>query len=274
MKGTYASLPLALVLLLSPIVAEGKTFPAGFPESALWLSKAFPVAGEEIRIYTALFNSGDTALSGTLVFLVGEDVIASKPLSLGAGEAKIESATWQAKAGEHSIAAKIENSEGAGEALEITGKTVSPIIVSVAKPPEPSAIAQGVASAANLATQAVTAAAPTVLGAATTFYEKTENFRTESAEKLEKYIESTESPVSAQSASGAVLGEATTSATLSNVSGFESPQKAGLVSQVSKAGAQIALFIMKSKFFFYPLLLLLILFIISMLFKWASRRPV
>ena len=124
----------------------------------------------------------------------------------------------------------------------------------------------------GLASQAVTAATPAVLGAATTIYEKTEKFRTESAEKLEKYIASTESPPApAKNPSGVVLGEATTA---SGVSGFEAPKKAGLVSQVSKASAQIALFITKSKFFFYPLLLLLILFVISMLFKWASRRPV
>lgn len=273
MKGIYASLPLLFVLAFSPIVAEGKTFPAGFPGSSVWLSKAFPVAGEEIKVYATLYNSGDSALTGTLVFFVDDTALASKPISLSAGEAKIESATWSASSGEHSISAKIENSKGDDEALEIAGNVASPIKVSVAKPAEPSAIAQGVASAANLASEVVTAATPAVLGAATSFYEKTENFRTESAEKLEKYIASTESPVasSAQSSNGAVLGQATTS---SGVSGFESPKKAGVVSQVSKAGAQIALFITKSKFFFYPLLLLLILFIISMLFKWASRRPV
>lgn len=266
-----AYLPLLFLLISAPLVAEGKEFPAGFPSQSLWLSKAYPISGEEVRVYAALFNSGDSALSGTLVFFVDDDAIASKPISLGAGEAKIESAAWQAKAGEFAISAKIENSEGGGAALEISGKTASPIAVVVAEPPAPSAIAQGVATAANLATQAVTAAAPSVLGAATEFYEKAENAREAGVARLEAYLEKSGEKASG---AGATPGAATSSASQSSVSGFDAPKKEGIVSQASKAGAQIALFIMKIKFLFYPLLLLLILFVISMLFKWANRRPV
>lgn len=258
--------PLFLAFLF-PLCAFAQSFPAGFPEGALWLSKARPVAGDEVQVYVPLFNSGDTTLTGTLVFLVDETAIASKQISLGAGEAKIESTTWQTKVGTYSLSAKIENSEGGGAALQIAKKVTSPITVSVAKPPEPSVIAQSISSAANIASQAVSAAAPSVLGAATTFYEKAEDVRGAGVARLEEYLAQAEDPQKTSSTNSE-------SSQASSVSGFEAPEKKSIVSQVSKAAAQIALVVMKIKFLFYPLLLLLILFIISMLFKWASRRPV
>lgn len=269
MKGSLSLLLLSLFLALLPVPAAAKEFPAGFPGGALWLSKTSPISGEEVRIYATLFNSGDSALTGTLVFFVDDTALASKPVSLGAGEAKIESAVWQAKEGEYAISAKIENSEGGGQSLELTGKVSGSVVVVVAKPPEPSAIVQGVGAAANFATEAVSAAAPSVLGAATTFYEKAEDVREAGVARLEKYVSNTEKK---DSSAGANTQTASTS--LSAVSGFEAPEKESIVSQVAKAGAQVALFIMKIKFLFYPVILLLILFIISMLFKWASRRPV
>src|SRR3989344_9281839 len=58
---------IALALFVPAIVLAGN---AGFPDRSLWLSDAKPTVGEQIRLYTVLYNGTDSALSGTLVFLI------------------------------------------------------------------------------------------------------------------------------------------------------------------------------------------------------------
>src|SRR3989338_11571345 len=58
------------LLLLAPVFAFAAPLPnAVFLQGGIWYSKAPFFAGETVRVYAAIFNSGNGDISGTVEFL-------------------------------------------------------------------------------------------------------------------------------------------------------------------------------------------------------------
>jgi hypothetical protein len=98
----------------------------GFIPGSIWYSKDAFFAGEEVRIYSAVFNGSEETIRGTVVFYDNGERIeeAHFPL-LAKGSTSVVSVLWMAKAGNHRISAKIVEISGseAAEAMIVNKET-------------------------------------------------------------------------------------------------------------------------------------------------------
>ena len=114
---------------LAALAADASTTPAGFAATPVWLSSVSPVAGDALKLFTVVKNSGETAVSGTVIFLLDGESIGSAKASLAIGTAQIVSTDWRAVEGVHNITATF---------LETTA---GPFVITVATaPPKPVAL--------------------------------------------------------------------------------------------------------------------------------------
>ena len=100
---------LFLSLFLPPPAKAETLSNAGFAPETVWFSKEPFFDGEEVKIYTALYNSREEHLSGNIVFRNGSEKIGETPFSLQSGSAQNVWTAWTAKGGEVVISAEIEN---------------------------------------------------------------------------------------------------------------------------------------------------------------------
>lgn len=98
-----------LILLCAPLAAFAASVSnAGFLESSLWYSKDPFFAGETVRIYAALFNSGQDDISGTVEFFDNKQLIGTRDFFIGRGGAFAQVFTdWNVAAGAHAVEAVI-----------------------------------------------------------------------------------------------------------------------------------------------------------------------
>jgi len=83
----------------------------GFVESNIWYSKNLPEEGETIKIYTALWNSSTKTIKGRVAFFDKEIFLAEKTFSIEGNTIKTVSSDWKVTVGEHTIKAKITESQ-------------------------------------------------------------------------------------------------------------------------------------------------------------------
>lgn len=84
---------------------------AGFIPGNIWYSKDPFEEGDQIKIYTLVFNPDDRELSGTVVFFDNNVFFAKKDFTASPKDVKDVSISWTATAGDHVIFAKIENAK-------------------------------------------------------------------------------------------------------------------------------------------------------------------
>lgn len=245
---------LALFLILLPAVALAAPVPAGFPSSSLWLSKTELTDGENVTIYTVVYNSSSESLTGSVTFLVDGQSIGQKDVTAGPGTTQIVSHTWSAKEGSHAFSATLSGSV-ADLAASITGTTT----VAVApKPPPPEAVTKTVETAG--AVQAAIASTTPIIGnIASTTFARTESIREQTVAALEK-LASTTAP------KGEVLGAEDEAEAMSpEENAARSFDVGGWIQNVWQAVLGALLFIARSPLWFYAavgaVLLLVVMFL-------------
>ena len=96
------------IALLLPFFVSAQNIQAGFLSDNIWYSKDPFFFGEQIRIYSGVFNSADGDLKGTVEFSDNGNPIGSSDFFVEkGGNLNRVWVDWQAGAGEHTIEAKI-----------------------------------------------------------------------------------------------------------------------------------------------------------------------
>lgn len=120
--------------ILITLVACAALFPAaahaqtavenvGFIPSNIWYSKEPFFAGDAIRIYTVIYNSGVQDIAGTIVFRDNGASIGTSTFSIAKGRVQDLWIDWTASEGSHAISASIEGATTqlpSGEKVSVT----------------------------------------------------------------------------------------------------------------------------------------------------------
>jgi hypothetical protein len=122
---------LFLIFLLIPagkILAQ--TTNAGFVPSNIWYSKDPFVEGDNIKIYTLIFNPDTRKFTGTVDFFDNSTLLGKKDFSIVGTSTKDISINWTVTAGNHQIFGQIENAKfitasGASVTANLTDKKTS-----------------------------------------------------------------------------------------------------------------------------------------------------
>jgi len=110
MRKIYITFVFSIILassLLYPGLAFGK-IDLSIAETDITFSKADPLDGDLIKVYARVFNSGDSDVSGHVVFLNdGKEMAGPQPISLKPNTYDDVFINWKVKAGTYNIEAKI-----------------------------------------------------------------------------------------------------------------------------------------------------------------------
>lgn len=112
---------LAILLVAVPLSVSARTI--GFAGVTLWYGKEPVFAGGTVRIYSALLNSGDGDLTGTVQFFDNDVLIGKVPVTVPAG-GRIRDVwiDWIPTYGEHRVLAKLVDAK-----IQPIGKDPVPI---------------------------------------------------------------------------------------------------------------------------------------------------
>ena len=102
---------LCLIPLKYSFAQSSTAINAGFVPGNIWYSKDPFYDGDQIKIYTLIFDPQQSTLSGTVDFFDQNILLGTKTFSVQAGAVKDISVNWTVTAGTHIIFAKIENAE-------------------------------------------------------------------------------------------------------------------------------------------------------------------
>ncbi|MCX6753320.1 MAG: hypothetical protein NTW62_03200 [Candidatus Nomurabacteria bacterium] len=82
---------------------------AGFIPSNIWYSKDPFEEGDNIKIYTLVFNSDSRQLSGSVLFFDNDVLLGKRNFTAGSSQVSQVGLPWQVTVGDHTIFAKIES---------------------------------------------------------------------------------------------------------------------------------------------------------------------
>ena len=114
---------------LQSVFAQEQFFNLGFLKDTIWFSKDPFFHGENVRIYSAVFNSSANDLKGSVNFSINNSSIGTADFTaLKEGGVGIVWADWDAKEGEHSFSAKITTAKlalqgGPEQEIEVSNDT-------------------------------------------------------------------------------------------------------------------------------------------------------
>lgn len=234
---------IALALTLIPLSVHAA---AGFPTGAIWLSDNAPALGAHVRIYAVIYNGTNEKADGTVTFLVDEKTHESKPLVLKPGESTVVSSLWTAAEGAHAFAARysLRNAD------ESSAQTSASVQASVAAPP--SKAAEAVVQAKEVSSKIASTSLPLVSSVGKKIFDTTEALRTAGLSALEK-----DDVTPSQSSTSAAEASAPS-------------EDAGLVSEILGYIRAVLAMVFRSLWLFYPILILILLFLLRILFRWAT----
>ena len=267
----FLILALFLLLFAFPFVsrAEVSSISAGFAKHSIWISRTHVVAGDSVNIFTVLYNSSDNSISGDVIFAIDSATIGTKNFTLGAGETQTVSLPWVAKAGDHTVSARIGKAleTNTNTATSVLNQTTGNITVSIEAPPPPSQASLVLGAVTSAIATGAASTTPVVASALKSFYGTTESFRLEAKSALEKKIaESAESPSAAKSVSrqkDAVSGGSQPASTGTAPSAAQNAEP--FLSTAGKYAALAGLTVVSSKTLFYISLALVFILLIQML---------
>jgi hypothetical protein len=192
------ALAITLLFFALPVCATAATVPAGFAPGALWLSSTAATSGDSLKMYTVIYDSTGSPVSGDVQFEVDSSHLQTVHFSLAAGQSQIVSADWTAVAGAHSFTATLKNVSGlSGELAQATTNTASIIVT----PAAPSPITQY----QNTVTNLYASSSPQVQTIVQNIANATEGARTAG----EQYVANALASASKPQSSGQVLGAET-----------------------------------------------------------------
>jgi hypothetical protein len=245
---------LFLAILLLPTFSLAQTIDAGFPSQSIWVSQSTVVAGENLEIFTALYNGNTSTLKGAVTFTVDGEPVGTKEFELAGGTSNIVSLQWKAVTGEHEIAAMIEDASAT-----LSQQKTTAVVVTVEDPPPP--LANATAAVSQVIADTARTATPIIESSINSAYQFTEALRLDAISNLEKVVTSVpKSTVVGTSASNAV--------------GFSAvePSAPSAVSRITQVAVAAALVTLQSRALFYPLLILALFALLYLLFRWAFRH--
>jgi len=257
-KKTLMSL-LTLLFIFLPTFSFAQTLEAGFPPQSVWVSNTKATAGDTVEIFTVVYNGSGEKLNGTVVFTIDGERVGAKEFELAEGASVLVSVAWKASAGEHGIAAAIEDTS-----RELAQKETATITITVAEPPPPPPLVNTAATASEVLSNAAQVATPVVAEVANTAYQLIEHLRKDAISRLER-VSSPSPSAFAQGEQGPALGTSMNTSTSKNM--------LSSLSQMKQVAAAAALFALNSKGVFYPLFLLSLFGLLYLLFRWAAKRP-
>ena len=127
MPKRYAFL-FSFIFLLSLHSAEASSV-SGFIPGQIWYSKDTLVAGDTVRVYTAVWNGDSTPLAVHVDFYDNSVILGSRDASMPAVTLEDISIPWKITEGDHLISAKITSSttvvSGKKESVSIDNKSTS-----------------------------------------------------------------------------------------------------------------------------------------------------
>jgi hypothetical protein len=88
--------------------------------SDVWYSKTPFFAGEDIRIYSAIWNQSGFDIIGKINFIDGKELIGESNFSISDGELFEKSITWKASEGEHSFRVEVFNARKVSGGEEVS----------------------------------------------------------------------------------------------------------------------------------------------------------
>jgi len=238
---------------------------AGFPEKPLWVSHGKPVAGEEISLYTVLYNGTDATIEGSLGYFVDAVKYKTENVSLAAQSSTVFSTKWTAVSGTHTLDARFESGGGTTPPLRQQTASIQVTVAEPPPPPPPSALQQNVSKATEIAGSITSSSAPFVQQVAQAVFTQTEAFRNAGAEKLEGYIANLRNPSVAGSSTSAVAAVKGFGAPATSSSGGKSGSALRSAAQTAAAAAH---FVFRSIYLFYILFAVLVFGLLT----WAYRR--
>ena len=101
---------ISFIFLSHPLFLFAQTVSnVGLVEHTIWYSQDPFFEGDTIKIYTLLYNSGVSSVSGTVEFYDNETLLGKKDIIILAQAPKDVSVSWVVTAGNHSISAKFLN---------------------------------------------------------------------------------------------------------------------------------------------------------------------
>lgn len=255
----------AFLALLLPIIATAEAIPAGFPAQPIWVSTQQPTAGDSVNIFTVVYNGSTAKIQGTVLFTVDGNAIGTKQFALDAGTSAMESVSWKAVAGAHTIAASID----AGTGVALANAKTDSIRIEVAAAPPPSQVAQSVAAVSNIIGTIVASSTPFIANAAQNTFQLTEAVREGAAQYFQNQLEHNSGR--AADADGPVLGVQTERADdFAQTAAAASPSwwRSGL-----SMFDRLMLALFSSVAFFYPLLALVIFIALYIVARRVRRNP-
>ena len=101
---------LGLSILVIPFNSRADIAPASsvdFVRNQIWFSKQPFYSGDQIKIYTSIFNSGPADTRGTVEFYGNQKLLGHSDFSLVAGSAQIVWTSWKADLGTYNFYAKM-----------------------------------------------------------------------------------------------------------------------------------------------------------------------
>ena len=261
---------LSLALLVLPAFALAAEINAGFPAQSIWVSTTNVTAGENVEVFTVVYNGTKATLKGAVAFLVDDGRIGAKDFELAAGASSIVSTAWKAVVGTHRLAAMIEraSSSSLDDFITLSKKETTSITLIVAEPPPPPPLAKAATAASDIIAEAARVATPVVSESANAAYEFVESVRLDAISRLEKIVGNTTSTKSPTT--GSVAGTSTPSVAGFNESGADTPSG---FSQMKQVAASAALVAFQSRAIFYPLFIFALFGLLYLLFRWATKRP-
>lgn len=119
----------SVIFATLPIFAHAKT-DASISQTSLTFSQETVTAGDVTRIYARVLNTGDTDITGSVIFFNnGKELAAPQPISIKPGTYDDVFIDWQATAGNNNISAKITGAAPADENTTNNSTAVKSITV-------------------------------------------------------------------------------------------------------------------------------------------------
>ncbi len=250
-------------LLFAPTFACAASA-AGFAPGSLWLSEQAPMAGDAVKVYTVLYDSGASPLSGDVQFNVDSGPLQTVHFSLAPGETQIVSADWTASIGEHSFSAALENVSGPSGALaQASTGTVS--VTVKAAPPSP------IARYAAIVQNAVASSSPVVQSIFQAIASTTENWRAAGSRHLSAALVA-DAKRTAAAAGPAPLMPEVLGASTTNLAAAGSASPGGTLEKVRTGVLRALLYVFQMPILFYAALAIVLYTIYKLLRALLSER--
>lgn len=93
------------------LVAQAQILNVGFVPANIWYSEDSFEDGDQIKIYTLVFNPDDRELSGTVIFFNDEVLLGSKKVTVRPKSTEDVSIDWKVTSGKNIIFAKLESAK-------------------------------------------------------------------------------------------------------------------------------------------------------------------